>query len=298
MKFSFFNAMKITFFVSLFFIVLSFYQINKQGLSYGIEFMGGTEVVVSFEDKVEIDKIRGIFSNSGFENISIQKYGEKDENEFLIRLPINEDANVSGLSTYKDNFKAVVDQNFSPGSYSIKRIDFIGPKVGKELIKNGIYSIIFGSIAILIYVFIRFSFGFALAAVMALFHDFIITTTLVTYLNIEITLATIAALLTVIGYSVNDTIVIFDRVRENIKITKLPLNELIDVSIYQTLSRTVLTVITVLIVLVPLFFFGGVEIEDFALIMIIGVTIGTYSSILFAPYIMYFLSRGKIKKNA
>ena len=146
--------------------------------------------------------------------------------------------------------------------------------------------------------FIRFSFGFALAAVMALFHDFIITTTLVTYLNIEISLATIAALLTVIGYSVNDTIVIFDRVRENIKITKLPLNELIDVSIYQTLSRTVLTVITVLIVLVPLFFFGGVEIEDFALIMIIGVTIGTYSSILFAPYIMYFLSRGKIKKNA
>ena len=142
------------------------------------------------------------------------------------------------------------------------------------------------------------SFGFALAAVMALFHDFIITTTLVTYLNIEISLATIAALLTVIGYSVNDTIVIFDRVRENIKITKLPLNELIDVSIYQTLSRTVLTVITVLIVLVPLFFFGGVEIEDFALIMIIGVTIGTYSSILFAPYIMYFLSRGKIKKNA
>ena len=133
---------------------------------------------------------------------------------------------------------------------------------------------------------------------MALFHDFIITTTLVTYLNIEISLATIAALLTVIGYSVNDTIVIFYRVRENIKITKLPLNELIDVSIYQTLSRTVLTVITVLIVLVPLFFFGGVEIEDFALIMIIGVTIGTYSSILFAPYIMYFLSRGKIKKNA
>ena len=133
---------------------------------------------------------------------------------------------------------------------------------------------------------------------MALFHDFIITTTLVIYLNIEISLATIAALLTVIGYSVNDTIVIFDRVRENIKITKLPLNELIDVSIYQTLSRTVLTVITVLIVLVPLFFFGGVEIEDFALIMIIGVTIGTYSSILFAPYIMYFLSRGKIKKNA
>ena len=202
------------------------------------------------------------------------------------------------MSTYKDNFKSVVDQNFSPGSYSIKRIDFIGPKVGKELIKNGIYSIIFGSIAILIYVFIRFSFGFALAAVMALFHDFIITTTLVTYLNIEISLATIAALLTVIGYSVNDTIVIFDRVRENIKVTKLPLNELIDVSIYQTLSRTVLTVITVLIVLVPLFFFGGVEIEDFALIMIIGVTIGTYSSILFAPYIMYFLSRGKIKKNA
>ena len=169
--------------------------------------------------------------------------------------------------------------------------------MGKELIRNGIYSIIFGSIAILIYVLLRFSFSFALAAISALFHDFVITTMFVVFLDIEITLSTIAALLTVIGYSVNDTIVVFDRVRENIKTVKSSLNQIIDTSIGQTLSRTVLTVLTVLIVLIPLYFFGGVEIEDFALIMIIGVTIGTYSSILFAPYIMYLLSKGNTKNN-
>tara|TARA_Y100001970_G_C14213667_1_gene848413 strand:+ start:1071 stop:1961 length:891 start_codon:yes stop_codon:yes gene_type:complete len=295
MKFSFFRSMKITFFVSMVLIILSLYHINKEGLDYGIEFMGGTEVVIKFEDNVEIDQIRKSFTESGFSNISIQEYGK--DKEFLIRLPVNDEKEISKPNQYKDSLKEVVDNNFSSNSYSISRIDFIGPKVGKELIQNGIYSIIFGSLAILIYVFIRFSFSFAIAAVIALFHDFIITTTLITYLNVEITLATIAALLTVIGYSVNDTIVIFDRVRENMKITKLPLSEIIDTSIFQTLSRTVLTVLTVLIVLVPLYFFGGVEIEDFALIMIIGVTIGTYSSILFAPYIMYYLYRGKIEKN-
>ena len=297
MNLSFFNCMKFTCLVSLVLIGLSLYQINKEGLRYGIEFMGGTEVVLDFNEDIKIDTIRDLFADSGFSNVSIQNYGNEKDNEFLIRLPIDKQSQDADLGTYRNTLKNLLENNFSPDRYSLKRIDFIGPKVGKELIQNGIYSIIFGSVAILIYVFFRFSFSFALAAVSALFHDFIITAMLVTLLDIEITLSTIAALLTVIGYSVNDTIVIFDRVRENMKILKSSLNEIIDTSILQTLSRTILTVLTVLIVLVPLYFFGGVEIENFALVMIMGVIIGTYSSILFAPYVMYLLNKGNIDKN-
>ena len=297
MNLSFFNCMKVTCLVSLIVIGLSVYKINNEGLKYGIEFMGGTEVVLDFNEDTKIDTIRNLFAESGFSNVSIQNYGNEQDNEFLIRLPIDKESQDADLGAYRSTLKNLLENNFSSDEYSLKRIDFIGPKVGKELIQNGIYSIIFGSVAILIYVFFRFSFSFALAAVSALFHDFIITTMLVTLLDIEITLSTIAALLTVIGYSVNDTIVIFDRVRENMKVLKSSLNEVIDTSILQTLSRTILTVLTVLIVLVPLYFFGGVEIEDFALVMIMGVIIGTYSSILFAPYVMYLLNKGNINKN-
>ena len=291
MKFSFFKSMKATFIISTLLICFSLYSINKSGFNYGIEFQGGTEMVLSFNSETKIEKIRSDFYTAGFPNVTIQNYGSETNNEFLLRFPIKNDIKNMQILDYKKNLTNVLDENFSTNSYSIKRIDFIGPKVGKELVKNGIYSIIFGSIAILIYVFFRFSFSFAIAAVFALFHDFILTSLLVNILNIEITLTTIAAILTVIGYSVNDTIVIFDRVRENLKILNLPLNQIIETSIVQTLSRTILTVMTVLIVLVPLYFLGGVEIEDFALIMILGVGIGTYSSILYAPYIMYFLNK-------
>ena len=297
MNLSFFNCMRFTCLVSLVVVGLSVYKINNEGLKYGIEFMGGTEVVLDFNEDIKIDTIRNLFAESGFSNVSIQNYGNEQDNEFLIRLPIDKESQDADLGAYRSTLKNLLENNFSSDEYSLKRIDFIGPKVGKELIQNGIYSIIFGSVAILFYVFFRFSFSFALAAVSALFHDFIVTTMLVTLLDIEITLSTIAALLTVIGYSVNDTIVIFDRVRENMKVLKSSLNEVIDTSILQTLSRTILTVLTVLIVLVPLYFFGGVEIEDFALVMIMGVIIVTYSSILFAPYVMYLLNKGNINKN-
>ena len=285
--------MKTTFIVSTLLILFSVYSLNKSGLDYGIEFMGGTELVVAFKDKVKVEDIREDFANADYTNLTIQNYGEKSNNEFLLRLPIEETNETVNVQRYKKNLKNVLDAEFSPEGYSVKRIDFIGPKVGKELVRNGIYSIILGSFAILIYVFIRFSFSFAIASVFALFHDFILTAFLINLLNIEITLSSIAAILTVIGYSVNDTIVIFDRVRENIKNLSGPLSDTIQVSIVQTLSRTILTVLTVLIVLIPLYFLGGVEIKDLALIMILGVGIGTYSSIFYAPYVMYLLNKGR-----
>ena len=293
MKINFFKSMKTTFIVSTLLILFSVYSLNKSGLDYGIEFMGGTELVVAFKDKVKVEDIREDFANADYTNLTIQNYGKKSINEFLLRLPIEETNETVNVQRYKKNLKNVLDAEFSPEGYSVKRIDFIGPKVGKELVRNGIYSIILGSFAILIYVFIRFSFSFAIASVFALFHDFILTAFLINLLNIEITLSSIAAILTVIGYSVNDTIVIFDRVRENIKNLSGPLSDTIQVSIVQTLSRTILTVLTVLIVLIPLYFLGGVEIKDLALIMILGVGIGTYSSIFYAPYVMYLLNKGR-----
>jgi preprotein translocase subunit SecF len=293
MKINFFKSMKTTFIVSTLLILFSVYSLNKSGLDYGIEFMGGTELVVAFKDKVKVEDIREDFANANYKNLTIQNYGKKSNNEFLLRLPIEETNETVDVQRYKKNLKSVLDAEFSPEGYSVKRIDFIGPKVGKELVRNGIYSIILGSFAILIYVFIRFSFSFAIASVFALFHDFILTAFLINLLNIEITLSSIAAILTVIGYSVNDTIVIFDRVRENIKNLSGPLSDTIQVSIVQTLSRTILTVLTVLIVLIPLYFLGGVEIKDLALIMILGVGIGTYSSIFYAPYVMYLLNKGR-----
>ena len=295
MKFNFFKNMKATFLVSTLLVLFSLNTLNKSGLDYGIEFMGGTELVVSFKNDVSIKDIREDFVKANYKNLTIQNYGKESNNEFLLRLPVeetNEDVNVQ---KYKKNLKNVLDKEFSPSGYSVKRIDFIGPKVGKELVRNGIYSIVFGSMAILAYVFFRFSFSFAVASIFALFHDFILTAFLISLLNIEITLSSIAAILTVIGYSVNDTIVIFDRVRENLRNLSQPLEEVIEISINQTLSRTILTVITVLIVLIPLYFLGGIEIKDFALIMILGVGLGTYSSIFYAPYLMYMFNKGKNK---
>ncbi|MDG2005884.1 MAG: protein translocase subunit SecF [Thermodesulfobacteriota bacteirum] len=291
MRFNFFKNMKTTFIISSLLIIFSLYSINKSGLNYGIEFMGGTELVVSFQDDVKVEDIRADFIKANYNTLTIQNYGDSSNNEFLLRLPIEETTEVINVQKYKRNLRNVLDAEFSPEGYSIKRIDFIGPKVGKELVRNGIYSIIFGSMAILIYVFFRFSFSFGIASICALFHDFILTAFLINILNIEITLSSIAAILTVIGYSVNDTIVIFDRVRENIKNLSESLEDVIQISIVQTLSRTILTVITVLIVLIPLYLVGGVEIKDLALIMILGVGIGTYSSIFYAPYLMYLFNK-------
>ncbi len=292
MKFNFFSNMKYTFFISTILIFFCLYSLDKTGLKYGIEFKGGTELVVSFKDKIKIENIRNQFSSEDYSALTIQNYGNELNKEFLLRIPVNEDNTTGGVNQYKENLKNVLDEKFGNEGYSVKRIDFIGPKVGKELVRNGVYSIIFGSLAILIYVFIRFSFSFGIASILALFHDFILTAFLINLFGIEITLSSIAAILTVIGYSVNDTIVIFDRIRENIRNVSDSFENIIEVSIHQTLSRTILTVITVLVVLIPLYFVGGMEIKDFALIMILGVGLGTYSSIFYAPYLMYLLNKG------
>ena len=285
-----FKFSKYFFFISLFFIIFSVFYINSNNLKYGLEFSGGTEVIVDFNREVDIDSLRERVSFISNVNTTVQLY---DKNNYLVKFPFDEKSEFN----LKNELDKVFEEFYSDLNPYIIQIDFIGPKVGKELVQNGLMAIIYGSIAILIYVFIRFNLSFAIAAIFALFHDFLISVFFISFLNIEITLSTIAAILTVIGYSVNDTIVIFDRVRENLLNVKSEFKETINTSIIQTLSRTILTVITVLIVLIPLFFFGGPIIRDFSLIMIIGVIIGTYSSILFAPYLMYIFSLRRANKD-
>lgn len=290
---NFFKTMSITVLISSLLLILSVYYVSKTDLKYGLEFSGGTELVVGFKGNLDLESFRKRLSSLDIGKTTVQSY---DKEDYIIKIPVND---LEGLDNnqIKNSISSLLDKYYSEISPSIKQIDYIGPKVGQELVNNGLLAILYGSFAILIYVFIRFNIGFAFAAISALFHDFILALFFIAFLEIEVTLSTIAAILTVIGYSVNDTIVIFDRVRENLIIVKGSASEIINTSIKQTLSRTILTVITVLIVLLPLFFYGGPQIEDFALIMIIGVAIGTYSSIFFAPYIMFLISKRKLTKN-
>jgi preprotein translocase subunit SecF len=290
---NFFKTMKITALISSLLLILSVYYVLKTDLKYGLEFSGGTELVIGFKGDLDLESFRKRLSSLDIGKTTVQSY---DKEDYIIKIPVNDLESLDN-NEIKNSISSLLDKYYSGISPSIKQIDYIGPKVGQELVNNGLLAILYGSFAILIYVFIRFNIGFAFAAISALFHDFILALFFIAFLEIEVTLSTIAAILTVIGYSVNDTIVIFDRVRENLIIVKGSASEIINTSIKQTLSRTILTVVTVLIVLLPLFFYGGPQIEDFALIMIIGVAIGTYSSIFFAPYIMFLISKRKLTKN-
>ena len=290
---NFFKTMRITALISSLLLILSVYYVLKTDLKYGLEFSGGTELVIGFKGDLDLESFRKSLSSLDIGKTTVQSY---DKEDYIIKIPVNDRESLDN-NQIKNSISSLLDKYYSGISPTIKQIDYIGPKVGQELVNNGLLAILYGSFAILIYVFIRFNIGFAFAAISALFHDFILALFFIAFLEIEVTLSTIAAILTVIGYSVNDTIVIFDRVRENLIIVKGSASEIINTSIKQTLSRTILTVVTVLIVLLPLFFYGGPQIEDFALIMIIGVAIGTYSSIFFAPYIMFLISKRKLTKN-
>ena len=290
---NFFKTMRITVLISSLLLILSVYYVLKTDLKYGLEFSGGTELVIGFKGNLDLESFRKRLSLLDIGKTTVQSY---DKEDYIIRIPVNDQEGLDN-NQIKNSISSLLTKYYSEINPSIKQIDYIGPKVGQELVNNGLLAILYGSFAILVYVFIRFNIGFAFAAISALFHDFILALFFIAFLEIEVTLSTIAAILTVIGYSVNDTIVIFDRVRENLIIVKGSASEIINTSIKQTLSRTILTVVTVLIVLLPLFFYGGPQIEDFSLIMIIGVAIGTYSSIFFAPYIMFLISKRKLTKN-
>jgi preprotein translocase subunit SecF len=292
--FDFVGKMKIALGISAALIIISILSVVlRGGLNFGIDFAGGTIIQVKFSKAAPADAIRNAFAGINVGDAIIQEIGE---NEVIVRTnqPMTKELQVKVAEAMTGQFGA--------GAYEIRRIEFVGPKVGRDLTNKAILSIVFAWIGMLIYIAWRFEFRYGLGAIIALIHDTIITIGALSLLNKEFTLVIVAALLTIIGYSINDTIVVFDRIRENRKKDlKKSLAEIINPSVNETLSRTILTAFTVILVLLSLFFLGGPVIHDFAFALLVGVVIGTYSSIFIAsPIVLAFeniqISKGKRKK--
>lgn len=274
------GKMKIAAAASLLVVIISILSlILHGGPNLGIDFAGGTLVQIKFSQETSADRIRDSLKTIDLGNSVIQRFGYHDNNEFLIKTEKSSSA-LKGLS---NKIEEALNSSYSNGDFEIRRVEVVGPKVGKDLREKGMLAMLYAVIGILIYVTWRFELRYAVGAVIALLHDVLITVGIFSLLGKEFTLPIIAALLTIIGYSLNDTIVVFDRIRENIKGTrKQPLKDIVNSSINQVMSRTVLTSFTTLLVVLALFIFGGAVIHDFAFALLIGVLIGTYSSIFIA----------------
>ncbi|MHB8769888.1 MAG: protein translocase subunit SecF [Syntrophales bacterium] len=286
--FNFIKLMKPAVIISLAVIIIGIGSlILHGGPNYGIDFAGGSLIQIKFPQEAAADKIRSALKPMGFEGSIIQKFGP---NEVIIRTA-ESGADPKGLtSRIEEAFTSV----FGKGAYEVRRIEVVGPKVGKDLTKKALLAIIFSWIGILIYVGVRFEFRYALGGIVALVHDVLITVTFLSLFDKEFDLNIVAALLTIIGYSINDTIVIFDRIRENTrKNIRMALNDVINMSVNQTLSRTILTSLTVLLVLLVLFFFGGAVIHDFTFALLVGTVAGIYSTVFIASPIVLLFERIK-----
>jgi len=281
-NYAFLNYRKLFLAISSFAIIVSVLLLFLKGLNLGIDFKGGTLIEVSTKN-TSIGELRNILSPN-FNEVSLQEFG--DENTIIIRL--QNDNNQESIQTV-NKVKNIISNKVN----EFRRSEFVGPTISSELLFKGFQAVSFALIAILIYIWLRFEWQFGFGAVVALTHDVLFTLGLLSILNVEFSLATIAAILTIAGYSINDTVVIFDRVRENLrKYKQLELVDLFNLSINNTLSRTIMTSLTTLLALFSLFIFGGEVIKPFALTMIIGVFIGTYSSVFIAvPTLLIFKFR-------
>jgi len=276
--------------VSGFFMLLSLFLFLTQGLNYGIDFKGGTLLQITTEEPADIGAIRSTLSGLGLGEVQIQLFG--DPYDVLIRIETQdaeggeramEQAQQQAVATARDALTAAF-----PGVI-FARTEVVGPKVSGELVEASTLAVTFAILAILIYIWFRFEWQFAVGAVLALIHDVTLTIGVFSFLKLEFNLSIIAALLTIVGYSLNDTVVVFDRIRENLrKYKRMPLPELVDGAINDTLSRTTMTSLTTLLALIALYGFGGEVIRGFTFAMIWGVVVGTYSSIFIASPILLF----------
>ncbi|CAC9654367.1 protein translocase subunit SecF [bacterium endosymbiont of Bathymodiolus sp. 5 South] len=268
---------------SLLLIVVSIFSLSINGLKFGIDFTGGTLLEVGYQRDVDLADVRATLSEAKFKGVNVQYFGSTKE--ILIRLE------PQSISSAKLSSKIIY---LLGDDVDIRRVEFVGPKVGEELTNDGGLAMLYALIGILIYVAFRFEYRFALGSIAALIHDVIITLGIFSLLQIEFDLTVLAAILAVIGYSLNDTIVVFDRIRENFLSTRHtdPV-KIINGALNQTLSRTLMTSITTLLVLLALFFLGGEVIHSFALALLIGVVVGTYSSIYVASSMILALGISK-----
>ena len=261
-------------------IVISLLLLIFKGLNFGIDFKGGTLIELrSLSKKINTSNLRDNLSKMSLGDISVKKFG--NDKDFLIKFE-NKDNKKDIIEQIRSN----LDKSYG-NTFDFRRVENVGPKVSAELLRSGVIAITVALTVMLIYIWIRFEWQFSLGAIIALFHDVIITLGLFSLLNLEINLSIIAAVLTIVGYSMNDTVVIFDRVRENLrKYSDIKIFELTNISINETLSRTLITSITTLLALLSIFFFGGEILKGFSLAMIFGVIFGTYSSIYIANTVL------------
>ena len=257
-------------------------SIATRGVIYSVEFTGGTLLQIAFTDPVGAAAVRSTFNAAGFTNAVVQNFGS--EREFLVRLP---EFLEGGEGDMAQRVRAALGERFGQDGYEVRRTEAIGPKVGAELREKAAGALGIAFLFTLIYLAFRFEWRFGLAAILAALHDILITLGFISVLGVEVSLPTVAAILTVIGYSLNDTIVIFDRIRENLKKHRREeYMSLLDRSINETLPRTVITGMTTLGTLLALFLFGGAVIREFALVLVLGIVIGTFSSIFVASPIL------------
>jgi len=287
-NYPFMDYRKIFIISSLILILSSVLLLSFKGLNLGIDFKGGTLIEISTKNS-DIAELRRILSPN-FNDVSLQEFGNSET--IIIRL--QNETNVESIETV-NQVKNLINDKVS----EFRRSEFVGPTVSSELLWKGLQAISFALLAILTYIWLRFDWQFGFGAVVALSHDVLFTLGVLSLFNIDFSLSSIAAILTICGYSLNDSVVIYDRIRENLrKYKKLELSELFNVSINNTLSRTIMTSLTTLIALFSLYIFGGEVIKPFAFAMIIGVIIGTYSSIYIAvPTLLIFKFRPQEEDN-
>ena len=283
---------------SLILVIASFALLFTKGLNYGVDFRGGIEINVRFKDpKISSAEIRELMKQVEAGDVQVQQFNDAKANEFLIRVEGSE----TKLNTITKDIQAKLEAKYPKDTYEIRKIDIVGPKVGKELKLGGIYSLLYAMLGIFIYIAIRFDYRFAPGAVIATLHDIIITVAVFSLTGTQFTLSTVAAILTIAGYSVNDTVVIYDRIRETFAKQKgTPIDKVINTAVNETLSRTIISSAVTMLVVVMLLIFGGATLWDFSLALAVGIVVGTYSSIFVASSVVLwsnnFIERRKMAK--
>ena len=283
-NFNFVNYFKKFNFVSLILVLLSLFFVLFKGLNYGIDFKGGTLIEVRVQNNdIRVSDIRNALNKLNLGDVNVKNFGEKSD--FLIKIEKKLNNNDSLISEIKTS----LDQDLNE-EVNYRRVESVGPKVSAELLRSGVISIGLALLMMLFYIWFRFEWQFSLGSIIALFHDVIITLGIFSLLSIEINLSIVAAVLTIVGYSMNDTVVIYDRIRENLsKFNKLEIDQVSNLSVNETLSRTLITSVTTLLALFSIFILGGEILKGFSFAMILGVIIGTYSSIFVASPVLRYL---------
>ncbi len=284
-NYNFYLKFKVANLISLFLVLASFTLLIIKGLNFGIDFKGGTLIELRIDSKnIQISDVRSAFSNMDLGDVNVKQFGKKGD--YLIKFEKKTFEKKDGIGVIKDN----VVKKLGSG-INFRRVENVGPKVSQELLNSGLLAISLALGAMLFYIWIRFEWQFSIGSIIAIFHDVLITIGIFSLLSLEINLSIVAAVLTIVGYSMNDTVVIYDRIRENLrKFSNLKISEISNISINETLSRTIITSLTTLLALFSIFILGGEILRGFSLAMIIGVLIGTYSSIFVASPILKYLN--------